>query len=113
MSISRRDGCQSASVAPRYDEYLPAVSTNEAGIAGTPSTTKFSPGAIAGSCAYAGLLATENSAKTTTSFHLLVMLLPILTRCPHSPAHSVFNEFAAPSYTRNDWTRNLPPSPAL
>src|SRR5580693_3402423 len=51
MSISRRDGCQSASVAPRYDEYLPAVSTNEAGIGGTPSTTKVSPGAIAGSCA--------------------------------------------------------------
>src|SRR5580704_17994240 len=108
MSISRRDGCRSASVAPRYDEYRPAESTSEAGIAGTPSTTRFSPGAIAGSCACAGPLATVNNAKTTTSFHLLVMLLPVLVR-PRHPTHSPFNEFAAPSYTRNDWTRNLPP----
>src|SRR5580704_627802 len=75
MSISRRDGCQSASVAPRYDAYLPAVSANEAGIGGTPSTTKFSPGAITGSCAKPH--ADKNAIAAKTRIDLLTMDNPL------------------------------------
>jgi len=41
------------------------------------------------------------------------MLFPVLAWSIPTLILSAIHEFAAPSYTRNDWTRNLPPSPAL
>src|SRR5947209_8146938 len=53
MSISRLIGSQLCRLAPRKYVYRPTVSARDAGIGGTPSTTRFSLGLIISFCARA------------------------------------------------------------
>src|SRR5438445_12566444 len=53
MSSSRLIGSQLCRLAPRKFVYRPTVSANDAGIGGTPSTTRFSLGLMTSFCAKA------------------------------------------------------------
>src|SRR2546428_313224 len=54
ISISRFVGCQLRNAARRNSLYAPIRSASSAGIAGTPSTTRLSAGAMTGGGAGAG-----------------------------------------------------------